>query len=147
MAGERSFTKSGADRGELEKAWKDRLREAEILREAGRFATAIVTGIYAVEILLKTKICKKLDLDNLPRAFEIHELDSLLVLAGLSRKIERPRWAGVRDNWTLLVKTSERVNEMRYSGHARWREADASGFFACLAGTPDGVIPWLRGQR
>jgi hypothetical protein len=147
MAADRWFMKPGADRAELEKAWRDRVREAEILRKAGRYATAIVTGIYSVEILLKVKICKKLDLARLPRAFEIHDLDSLLLLAGLSGKIDRPRWSGVRDSWVLLVKTSESLNEMRYSSHARWSEADAAGFFACLTGTPQGVLPWLRGQR
>jgi len=42
--------------------------------------------LYALEICLKARICKKLDQPKLPTAFEIHDIDGLLLLAGLARR-------------------------------------------------------------
>ena len=60
------------------------------MREQADMLLAIaIAGIYASEIYLKVRACKKLDLDELPRAFELHDLDGLLVVSGLSRRLEQ----------------------------------------------------------
>jgi hypothetical protein len=89
MAGKQEFTKPGATRSDLEVAWQDRLADAQALFDAGRHAWAIATALYALEIRLKVLICKRLDVPDLPKAFETHDLDSLLLLAGLSKRIEK----------------------------------------------------------
>jgi hypothetical protein len=89
MPAKGEFTRAGAPRSELEAAWQDRLAEAQSLHAAGHHAGAIAAALYALEIRLKVLICKRLDLDALPTGFEIHDLDSLLLLTGLSQRIER----------------------------------------------------------
>jgi hypothetical protein len=66
-----SYTKLGSTVADLEAAWPDRLKDAEALLAAGRNGWAIATGLYALEIRLKVLIARRLDLEQLPRPFEI----------------------------------------------------------------------------
>lgn len=147
MAGDRSFAKLGAPVNELDKAAVERLADAELLLAADRYSSAVMMGLYALEIRLKVLICRRLDLDQLPRAFEIHDLESLLVLAGLSRKIrsiKRPR--GVHKNWLELLRASEELNEFRYAAKPGWDKTWASQVLSQLRDQPNGVLPWLSKQ-
>src|SRR5262249_14357700 len=64
---DKSFTKLGGTLADLEVAWQDRLADAEALFAAGRNAGAIADAIYALEIRLKVAICKRLDVEQLPK--------------------------------------------------------------------------------
>ncbi|MDR3635110.1 MAG: hypothetical protein P4L84_15000 [Isosphaeraceae bacterium] len=147
MAVDRSFAKLGARVDDLGIAAADRLAEAELLFAAGRYSSAVMMGLYALEIQLKVLICRRLDLDQLPRAFETHDLEGLLVLAGLSRKIKsikRPR--GVEKNWIELLRSSEEINDFRYVTKPGWDHAWATKVLGQLRDTPNGVLPWLSKQ-
>jgi hypothetical protein len=146
MAGDRSFTSLGTNVGELEAAWKDRLVDAERLLEAGRNSMAIAIGVYALEILLKVRICRRLDLKSLLRPFEIHDLPGLLIVSGLSKAITSKNARVVKNNWGKIIKTAEELNELRYkSNEARSRE-QAEQFFDQLNGPATGVISWIANQ-
>jgi hypothetical protein len=69
MAGEANFTKLRALVADLEVAASDRLLDAEALLASGRFASAIAMGVYSLEIHLKARICRKLNLPALPKPF------------------------------------------------------------------------------
>ena len=147
MGPEYRFTKLGTNLADLESAWRDRMTDADILKDSGRNAAAVMMGLYAVEILLKCRLCKKLDLKQLPKAFEVHDLDGLLLLAGLSRRMSTRSALRTKANWTFIVRSSARLNEMRYSPDARWLVSDTETFFEQLTGEPDGLIPWVLRQR
>jgi len=147
MAAEQRFTKPGTTLSDLETAWSDRLADADALMTSGRHASAIVMGLFSLEILLKVLICRKLAIRHLPRAFEIHDLDGLLLLSGLSSRINEKAELLVRANWSFLVRSSERLNEMRYSPNSGWSRNDAIVFFEQLRGEPDGVLTWLQRQQ
>lgn len=144
---DRMFTKLGGALVDLETAWQDRLADAEALFAAGRNGGAIATGLYALEIRLKVAICKRLDLEQLPKNFEIHELDGLLLLAGLSRRIDRKGARKVKANWDLIVRQSEELNKLRYTGDKNWTHAQAAAFLSQLKDPPNGVLPRLSVQR
>jgi hypothetical protein len=147
MAGEFRFTRLGTTLADLDAAWNDRLLDAQAMRVSGRTAASIMFGVYSLEIYLKARICRKLALTQLPKAFEIHDLDGLLMLSGLFQKTQAKSARGMKANWTFIVRTSERLNEMRYSPDDRWTSSDAATFFEQLTGEPDGVLTWLRRQR
>ena len=147
MARDRDFTKLGANINELEIAWKDRLADAKSLITAGRNATAIALGIYSLEILLKTLICKKLDLSQLPTAFEIHEPDQLLVLAGLNRQMNQSRKKPIKQNWDAIVNASKKINDLRYSPDNKWTKEQVSELLDQLEDPINGVIPWHLMRR
>jgi hypothetical protein len=141
------FTKPGGKRSDLEAAWQDRLADAEALLAAGRHAWAIATGLYALEIRLKVLICKRLDLQHLPKGFEIHDLDGLLLLTGLSQKMQKKGARKTRLNWDGIVNVARVLNDLRYQPAANWTATDSHTFFRRLNDPPDGVLPWLSRQR
>ena len=145
MAAGSKFATLGASLTDLEASAAERLQDAEMLLAAGRFPSAIAMGVYSLEIHLKVLICKKLNLIGLPRAFEIHELESLLVLSGLqaARDSESP---SIQFNWEEIVDQSLQINEMRYLSPANWNQREAEAFFQQLRDSPDGVLPWLLAQ-
>jgi len=141
------FTKLGSSLAELDVAWQDRLKDAEALFVSGRHAWAIATGLYALEIRLKALIYRRLDLEQLPRAFETHELSSLLLLAGLSRRIERKPARGVKGNWDQILLMAPQLNDFRYKPDTNWDASRAQTFLAQLRDTPYGVLTWLNKVR
>lgn len=137
------FSKLGSALADLEAAWQDRLRDAEELLATGRNGWAIATGLYALEIRLKVLVCRRLDLVQLPRAFEVHDLPGLLLLAGLSRRIQRKPARGVKRNWDAILALSPQLNDFRYTASARWSATQAQDFFRQLRDPPNGVLIWL----
>ncbi len=83
MAAGQKFSTLGAQSADLQAAAADRLQDAELLFASGRFASAIAMGLYCLEIQLKVRICARLNLNALPRVFEIHDLDGFFVMCGL----------------------------------------------------------------
>jgi hypothetical protein len=145
MAGGSKFATLGAPLADLEAAATERLQDAEMLFARGRFASAIAMGLYSLEIHLKVRICKKLNLTGLPTAFEIHELESLLVLSGLqSARDSAPHT--LRFNWEQIADQSLQTNDMRYLSPSNWNQSDALTLLQQLRDPPDGVLPWLLAQ-
>jgi HEPN domain-containing protein len=147
MPVDQKFTKPGAPLAELDAAWQAHLADAEALFAAKRYAWAIVSALYALEIRLKVLICKRLDLKELPRAFEIHDLDALLLLAGLSRRIESKRLRKVKRNGDDILSQAEELNEIRYKPEKNWTRAQAARLLQQLKDPSEGVLTWLSKQR
>jgi hypothetical protein len=146
MASGSKFSKFGANLVDLELAWKDRLEDAHALLAANRHASTIAMGLYSLEILLKTLICKKLDLEQLPTPFEIHDLDGLLVLSGLDRRLGRLKTSRVKFHWDGILNTSVDINNLRYKPNKNWTATDARDLLSQLDDPTDGVIAWLLNQ-
>jgi hypothetical protein len=147
MAGERSFTSLGARLRELDAAWPDRLIDADHLMSAGRHPTAITMGLYALEILLKVRICRLMNLDRLPRPFEIHDLEGLLIVSGLRHALNKKQARAVKTNWTRIIKSfAANHHEARYLPNTSRSQQEAEDFFAMLNNKTNGVIPWISRQ-
>ncbi len=142
------FSTLGASAADLTGAWQDRLADANALLAAGRHAAAISAGIYALEILLKTGICRVLNLSQMPRIFEIHDLDGLATSAGLRSNVDDPAFSGSKtgQNWARISDYSAKLNELRYTPDANWSKVDATDLLECLQDPNDGVIPWIQKQ-
>jgi hypothetical protein len=122
----------------------ERLADANVLDAGGRHASAIAHGLYALEIRLKSKICLLLDLTHLPRAFEVHELPDLLILAGLERKLNDPAQHRVKANWDAIVTSlAPHVNDLRYLPGHDVTAQQAKEFLDRLSNPLDGVLTWL----
>jgi hypothetical protein len=146
MAKEHRFSELGALEADLASAWQDRLTDAQALLHANRNAAAIASGLYAVEILLKALVCKTLDLQQLPSAFEFHDLRGLATVAGLRREIDDPLFKAsqVGVNWSDILNESLTLNNLRYQPDANWTSQKASLFFQRLQDPQDGVLGWIR---
>jgi len=82
---------------ELRKIARARLRDAEALFAARRYDGAVYLCGYVVELGLKARICKTLRWEGYPSSpkefkdfgsFKIHDLDVLLRLSGVERKVK-----------------------------------------------------------
>ena len=102
---------------ELDKIARARLEDAKTLLAAGRFDGATYVCGYAVEVALKTRICRTLNWPEFPstssefhayRSFQTHELDVLLRLSGQEARIKQnhfPLW-----NAVAIWKVESRYN-------------------------------------
>ncbi len=146
MPAEQKFSKPGAQAADLTTAWQDRIADSQVLLNANRNAAAIASGVYAIEILLKVRICKILKLQQLPSAFEIHDLEGLATLAGLRSEIGEQafRVSPIGQNWSAVIEDSRKLNDFRYLPGATWSNQEASLFFQRLQDPQDGVLPWIQ---
>ncbi|SDG49584.1 hypothetical protein SAMN04487996_11970 [Dyadobacter soli] len=96
----------------------ERLRDAECLIANGHVAGAYYIGGYAIELALKAVICKKLDIEMfdkevvpgyIAKAFMIHNLMDLVILAGLNNDFQKvcAEDDSFFDNWSMASKWSE----------------------------------------
>lgn len=148
MADGRSLTRSGASLSDLEAAATERLDDAEVLLKSGRYAAAIMSGFYSLEIRLKVIICRRLEVQTLPKIFETHNLEALMLHTGLSQKIrnvKRPR--AVAQYWDALRELSYELDQLRYQpAMATWDEKRAGLVLHQLRDSPNGVLLWLEKQ-
>ena len=115
------------DTKEIKKIAKARLKDAEVLVAAKRYEGAIYLCGYAVELGLKSRICKTLKWEGFPstkkeferyHSFKTHNLDVLLHLAGIEDRIKTQFFA----DWSAVAEWDP---ESRYNpiGNASPAEA------------------------
>ena len=96
----------------------DRFREAELLHTNGFHSGAYYLSGYAVEYGLKAVICKRLNIEMFERkivpgevakAFQIHDIEYLIILAGLHQDLEdlKSDDAAFAKAWSLVSEWSE----------------------------------------
>ena len=131
-----------------------RLKESEALKTAKLWAASIYLGGYAVECYLKAAICTTLDLDGLPRPFETHELEPLLMYSGLQRSLKSEvevhdsfgKIASTWPDWQTATSRPSAGELVRYVLPTLVQEPDAESFDKWLNDPKKGVIPWLKKQ-
>lgn len=139
-----SFGTFGADAADLEQAYRDRLEDARALLAHGRHAAAVMFGTYSIEILLKRLICKTIHEPKLPTAFQVHDLEGLLVIAGPRRRLNMRKNAAVKTNWDSIAAVAEEAINYRYEPVQVVSAAGAEQFVQKLTDSADGIIPWLE---
>jgi len=136
----------------LKKLALARLRTAKILLSNNESDVAVYLLGYVVEFALKAIICKKLDLTTYPpvsedwleKTFKTHSFDALLLLAGLSNKINANAPADLWYNWTELTKW--RV-DMRYDPIGTYKQSDVEEKIKALESKPNGLLTWIRRKK
>lgn len=123
-----------------------RLREAEALLAAGLYDGAKYLSGYVVELALKARICRLLDVDEYPekgelkRVYAVHDLDLLLLLAGLRRAVD-PSNNALFDNWSTAALWKP---ERRYEAAGSVTRQDAEDILNAIRDSPDGVLTWIK---
>jgi HEPN domain-containing protein len=136
-------------RNELKQLAKTRLKEAKFLFDTGFYDGACYLAGYVVELALKARICKILDLAEYPqsgeisRAYKTHRYGDLLMLSGLERKFSDAIGtnSSLLANWTLLTKWTE---ELRYLPIGSSSKKDAKDIINALEDPKDGVFTWIK---
>jgi len=118
-----------------------RRREAQLLFEARLYDGAAYLAGYAVELALKARICRVLDLTEYPdtgemrRTFATHDLNQLLKLAGLERKLETSG-SSLVEMWPSVARS---LPERRYQAAGTTTEAEVRGILNAV----DEVRRWI----
>lgn len=115
-------------RNDLQDLSRLRLREAEALYKARLYDGCVYLAGYAVELALKARICGLLRVKESPllgeiaRAFKVHSLDQLKVLADLSAEIDVRKNKELFDNWSKAVQWDP---EQRYDTPGKYNASAA----------------------
>lgn len=145
MGFEQGVIKVGQSLRGLGETWPLRFREANHLLD-GRFGCgAVLAYIYALEIRLKVGICDHLDLESLPKGFEVYDLEALMILVGLQRRINDDET--MRPHWTRLLPIWRLYQHARYRPGTDSDLADADEVRTLLTDPDLGVISWLSKHR
>lgn len=134
---------------ELKKLARIRLLEAKALSEKGLYDGACYLAGYVIELALKARICKILDMANYPesgeisRSFKTHKYDDLIKLAGLDRKFDKAKKinSGLFTNWSLVTEWSE---DFRYLPVGTSPKIRTQQIINALEDSKDGVFTWIR---
>jgi hypothetical protein len=114
---------------ELKKIARSRLQESEILFSNRKYDAAVYLSGYAIELALKTRICKTLRWSQFPetsiknpQTFKTHHLETLLGLSGIEDKVKSVSHA----EWTMVTQTIKWNPEIRYDRIGSRTKQDAT---------------------
>lgn len=135
-------------RRELKTLARLRLREAYALFDAGLYDGAAYLCGYVVELALKARICRLMDLATYPEsgklqsALRTHNLEDLLMLGGLRPALKRAsgRTPGLQMNWEVLLAWTP---ETRYQPQGTHSRQTALKWLGAVNHPTDGVFAWI----
>jgi hypothetical protein len=129
-----------------------RLEEAETLLFQGKYNGCCYLAGYALESALKAVICRQMDNDDFfdvlksetVRAFKIHNLKELIILAGLSRKYDDLRINNLilYDNWLIIFDEIRWSEQLRYQTTMTQRNAE--NMILAINQPENGIFEWIR---
>jgi HEPN domain-containing protein len=132
-------------RQELKALARLRLREAEALYNVGLYDGAAYLAGYAVEMALKARICRLLGLLDYPSTgalkptHAVHDLDQLLLLAGLRPRLN-PANAALFANWSVAQPWKP---DRRYTAQGTYSQQDALDILNAIRDPHDGILRWI----
>jgi HEPN domain-containing protein len=131
-------------RNQLKKLSILRLKEAEALFDAGFYDGAAYLCGYSVELALKARICKLLNINEYPeggklnQAYKIHDFEQLLLLSGL--KSDMTASSATFVNWQIATPWKP---DRRYEAKGTYSRNDAREIIEAVRVKPDGVLRWI----
>jgi len=155
---------------EIKALASERLEEAKILCESGRYDGAFYLAGYSIELTLKAKICERFGIDNLfdgvkseksmsevKQKLKTHDISQLLIFCGLSKKLQTAianrntvlmetygyLIAGTQRNSTAMVDT-EWSEQVRYLPVGSQQEQYVKRFVALLQDNQNGLLQWIE---
>lgn len=130
-----------ATRQQLKELALLRRTEAQALFDAKLYDGARYLAGYVLELALKARICRLLDFEEYPdtgdlrRLYATHNLDQLLKLSGLSRKLSLD--GALFESWSTVASWNP---EYRYDVPGRSKPEDIRDILAAI----DQVLRWIR---
>lgn len=136
-------------RNQLKKMADIRLKEAKVLYNNNLYDGACYLAGYVVELALKARICKLLDIMDYPdsgeisKSFKIHNLDILLRLSGLEKifnnaKLNNPQ---LHANWSIITTWNE---QYRYNPIGTNQKNNTLQVINALEDQTNGIYKWIQ---
>jgi hypothetical protein len=138
---------SAVNRLDLQILAQEKIAEAKILLDAGKWTGAYYLAGYAVECGIKACIARLFRTDEFPeKSFSdkcyVHDIDRLVVLAGLkaARDTDNAANPNLANNWTTVLQWTV---DSRYG---RKTQQEAQDIYDAITNHPDGVLPWIQAR-
>ena len=141
-------------KGDLEVISDTRLQEAKALYEQGYYDGAKYLLGYVVETALKAVICKTLNAKTFPpgnkrelkKVFYTHDINNLVVLAGLEKALEEQKEENFNfnENWDLLE--TYWYEGLRYSAIGSSSKEDLERWFEAIESSENSILNWLKSK-
>jgi HEPN domain-containing protein len=135
-------------RSDIKQTALQKIKDAELLYHNRRYDNAFYLAGYAVELALKARICKNLDIDNLfnsryLRFFKVHDFDTLLIFSGLLEKFDTAKTANVDlyQNWSYICDWKE---DSRYIPSGTKSQAEAERLIKAINVPQHGFLQWIK---
>ena len=135
-------------RVELKNLCRIRLKEVKALYENNLYDGAFYLAGYVIELALKARICKILELDYpdtgpISKSFKTHKLNELLKLGGLYKKFEdelnnNPTF---KLNWSLILSWNE---QYRYQPTGNYQKTDVQDLIDAIENPNNGILTWIK---
>jgi len=133
---------------DLKKIAQTRFKEAKVLYKNQLYDGCVYLCGYVVEVSLKARICKTLNIDlypdddkNLRGFFSSHDFDRLLLLSGLQNEINALKNPRLFTNWSLLTKWKP---ESRYTPIGTYKKQNAIDLINALSEKDSGFYKWIK---
>lgn len=129
-----------------------RLNDAEALHEKSQFDGCCYLAGYSIELALKAAICRLMQRDDFftlvkpetARAFKIHSLHELIILAGLRQEYEN--LATINPNiyayWGFINNTIKWSEQLRYQ--SGFTQNQATDMLEAIAHPQNGILEWIK---
>jgi len=141
-------------KAELEELSYLRLKEARVLYKAGHYRGAHYLAGYTIELSLKARICKILNIESyfnsnidvskeVARIYKTHDLTQLLFLSGLKTKFEEAKYLNeeLKTNWGIVNNWNEGY---RYLPVGPNQKAITLDFLNAIDDSDNGVFTWIK---
>jgi hypothetical protein len=129
-----------------------RLDDAQALLEKNQYDGCCYLAGYCIELALKAVTCKVMERDDFfslarpetARAFKIHNLKELIVLAGLWQKFEDLEASNppIFNNWSVILNNIKWSEQLRYE--IGLTEIQATNVVKAIAHPQNGILKWIK---
>ncbi|MCX6743518.1 MAG: HEPN domain-containing protein, partial [Candidatus Parcubacteria bacterium] len=134
---------------DLKRIALSRLKESKVLFKAGFYDGSVYLGGYVLEVALKALICKHLRINQYPDEgrnkdlFSCHDFDRLLLLSGLSKRINtnNKKNKELFRNWSTLTQWR---SEGRYTAIGTYKKQYVNDFFKALEDKKYGLFTFIK---
>jgi hypothetical protein len=136
------MAKKRQHKDELKDVAEARLIEFDLLRRNQRYAAAVYLSGYVIENYLKRSICLKMNLDELPPIFHVHDLKELLEYSGLLKDAQQR---------TMMYENFEKYcglwfPALRYASPGSITQTTCDTVHNYFQDPNNGFVPYLKGN-
>jgi hypothetical protein len=150
---------------EIKHPAKERLSEAKILYDNGKFNGAFYLAGYSIELMLKATICERIGIPNLletnereqfvnqessvsdvRKAIKTHNLWTLLMFSGLKTKFEVDKTADINLQKAGSLLFGSWSENARYKPCGHFVDKDVEGLIELLS-DKGGFLEWIEKQN
>lgn len=129
-----------------------RLDDAQALLDKNQYDGCCYLAGYCIELALKAVTCKLMERDDFfslakpetARAFKIHNLKELIVLAGLWQKFEDLETSDplIYANWSVILNNIKWSEQLRYE--IGLTKTQAINVVEAIAHPQNGILKWIK---